>query len=170
MFNTGPNTQRLKVSTWLLPQGLIDNSLMASVANLLTIAIDRHITVFCMQLHTWMSNWPVVVVIVQLLVFWAIFNLVTFVVMVVLCAHIFGYVCQRTMRMSRHSSGPQCNPDAMMSLLKTVVIVLGAFIICWTSELVLLILDVCYPQCNVLAYEKFFLLLAEFNSAMNLII
>ncbi|KAF2979414.1 hypothetical protein EK904_006483 [Melospiza melodia maxima] len=46
----------------------------------------------------------------------------------------------------------------------------GAFIICWTPGLVLLLLDVCCPQCNVLAYEKFFLLLAEFNSAMNPII
>ncbi|EPQ03671.1 Lysophosphatidic acid receptor 1 [Myotis brandtii] len=46
----------------------------------------------------------------------------------------------------------------------------GAFIICWTPGLVLLLLDVCCPQCDVLAYEKFFLLLAEFNSAMNPII
>ena len=36
--------------------------------------------------------------------------------------------------------------------------------------MVLLLLDVCCPQCDVLAYEKFFLLLAEFNSAMNPII
>ncbi|OBS73636.1 hypothetical protein A6R68_15827, partial [Neotoma lepida] len=58
------------------------------------------------------------------LVFWAIFNLVTFVVMVVLYAHIFGCVHQRTVRMSRHSSGPRRNGDTTMSLLKTVVIVL----------------------------------------------
>lgn len=165
MFNTGPNTRRLTVSTWLLRQGLIDTSLTASVANLLAIAIERHITVFRMQLHTRMSNRRVVVVIVVIwtmaivmgaipsvgwncicdithcsnmaplysdsyLVFWAIFNLVTFVVMVVLYAHIFGYVRQRTMRMSRHSSGPRRNRDTMMSLLKTVVIVLGKFLLC----------------------------------------
>lgn len=163
MFNTGPNTRRLTVSTWLLRQGLIDTSLTASVANLLAIAIERHITVFRMQLHTRMSNRRVVVVIVVIwtmaivmgaipsvgwncicdithcsnmaplysdsyLVFWAIFNLVTFVVMVVLYAHIFGYVRQRTMRMSRHSSGPRRNRDTMMSLLKTVVIVLGEYL------------------------------------------
>lgn len=160
MFNTGPNTRRLTVSTWLLRQGLIDTSLTASVANLLAIAIERHITVFRMQLHTRMSNRRVVVVIVIIwtmsivmgaipsvgwncicsirscsnmaplysnsyLVFWAVFNLVTFVVMVTLYAHIFVYVRQRTMRMSRHSSGPRRNRDTMMSLLKTVVIVLG---------------------------------------------
>ncbi|KTG35998.1 hypothetical protein cypCar_00020887 [Cyprinus carpio] len=185
MFNTGPNTRRLTVSTWLLRQGLIDTSLTASVANLLAIAIERHITVFRMQLHTRMSNRRVVVVIVIIwtmsiimgaipsagwncicaidtcsnmaplysnsyLGFWAIFNLVTFVVMVVLYAHIFMYVRQRTMRMSRHSS--------------------GAFIVCWTPGLVILLLDVVCSNCNVLTYEKFFLLLAEFNSAMNPII
>lgn len=162
MFNTGPNTRRLTVSTWLLRQGLIDTSLTASVANLLAIAIERHITVFRMQLHTRMSNRRVVVVIVIIwtmsivmgaipsvgwncicsirscsnmaplysnsyLVFWAVFNLVTFVVMVTLYAHIFVYVRQRTMRMSRHSSGPRRNRDTMMSLLKTVVIVLGEY-------------------------------------------
>uniref|UniRef100_A0A8C5BA24 Lysophosphatidic acid receptor 1 n=2 Tax=Gadus morhua TaxID=8049 RepID=A0A8C5BA24_GADMO len=205
MFNTGPNTQRLSVSTWLLRQGLIDTSLTASVANLLAIAIERHITVFRMQLHTRMSNRRVVVVIVVIwtlsivmgaipsagwncicgldycsnmaplysnsyLVFWAVFNLLTFVVMVTLYAHIFVYVRRRTMRMSRHSSGPRRNRDTMMSLLKTVVIVLGAFILCWTPGLVLLLLDVFCPSCTVLTYEKFFLLLAEFNSAMNPII
>lgn len=51
-----------------------------------------------------------------------------------------------------------------------IPILAGAFIICWTPGLVLLLLDVCCPQCDVLAYEKFFLLLAEFNSAMNPII
>lgn len=46
----------------------------------------------------------------------------------------------------------------------------GAFIICWTPGLVILLLDVFCASCNVLTYEKFFLLLAEFNSAMNPII
>ncbi|KAL0181970.1 hypothetical protein M9458_021345, partial [Cirrhinus mrigala] len=45
-----------------------------------------------------------------------------------------------------------------------------AFIVCWTPGLVLLLLDVVCANCNVLTYEKFFLLLAEFNSAMNPII
>lgn len=46
----------------------------------------------------------------------------------------------------------------------------GAFIVCWTPGLVILLLDVFCASCNVLTYEKFFLLLAEFNSAMNPII
>ncbi|KAG5272315.1 hypothetical protein AALO_G00164120 [Alosa alosa] len=162
MFNTGPNTRRLTVSTWLLRQGLIDTSLTASVANLLAIAIERHITVFRMQLHTRMSNRRVVVVIV---IIWTMS-----IVMGAIPSVGWNCICQRTMRMSRHSSGPRRNRDTMMSLLKTVVIVLGAFIICWTPGLVLLLLDVFCTDCNVLSFEKFFLLLAEFNSAMNPII
>lgn len=52
----------------------------------------------------------------------------------------------------------------------TYFVSLGAFIICWTPGLVLILLDVFCSSCTVLNYEKFFLLLAEFNSAMNPII
>uniref|UniRef100_A0A8C5RFP0 Lysophosphatidic acid receptor 1 n=1 Tax=Laticauda laticaudata TaxID=8630 RepID=A0A8C5RFP0_LATLA len=189
MFNTGPNTRRLTVSTWLLRQGLIDTSLTASVANLLAIAIERHITVFRMQLHTRMSNRRVVVVIVVIwtvaivmgaipsvgwncicdlthcsnmaplysdsyLVFWAVFNLVTFVVMVVLYAHIFGYVRQRTMRMSRHSSGPRRNRDTMMSLLKTVVITTS---ISWKCYMLLLMSILYSLDLVALQFHKYFI-------------
>uniref|UniRef100_H0XH94 Lysophosphatidic acid receptor 1 n=1 Tax=Otolemur garnettii TaxID=30611 RepID=H0XH94_OTOGA len=72
------------------------------------------------------------------LVFWAIFNLVTFVVIVVLYVHIFGYVCQRTMRMSGHSSRLKWNQDSMISLLKTVVIVHDCIFAMWEPHLVTL--------------------------------
>lgn len=43
--------------------------------------------------------------------------------------------------------------------------------ICWTPGLVLLLLDgVGCTKCNVLAYEKYFLVLAECNSFFNPII
>ncbi|KAM7369209.1 hypothetical protein PAMP_013501 [Pampus punctatissimus] len=201
MFNTGPNTRRLTVSTWLLRQGLIDTSLTASVANLLAIAIERHITVFRMQLHTRMSNRRVVVVIVIIwtmsiimgaipsvgwncicdikscsnmaplysnsyLIFWAVFNLVTFVVMVTLYAHIFVYVRQRTMRMSRHSSGPRRNRDTMMSLLKTVVIVLVMLLVCKTAALWLHLFLFSCGSCILLKLRKELLLLAMEGSSM----
>lgn len=93
------------------------------------------------------------------LVFWVIFNLVIFVVMVVFYVYIFGYVCQRIMRMFWYSFGFWWNWDIMMSFLKIVVIVFGVFIICWIFGLVLLFLDVCCLQCDVLVYEKFFFFL-----------
>ncbi|XP_069783673.1 lysophosphatidic acid receptor 2-like isoform X3 [Narcine bancroftii] len=56
MFHTGPRTAQLTVHTWFLRQGLIDTSLTASVTNLLAVAVERHQTVFQMQLHSNMSN------------------------------------------------------------------------------------------------------------------
>uniref|UniRef100_H3B029 Lysophosphatidic acid receptor 1 n=1 Tax=Latimeria chalumnae TaxID=7897 RepID=H3B029_LATCH len=60
--------------------------------------------------------------------------------------------------------------QTILATHKCVLFCPGAFIVCWTPGLVVLLLDVFCPRCNVLAYEKFFLLLAEFNSAMNPII
>uniref|UniRef100_A0A8C4R5W4 Lysophosphatidic acid receptor 1 n=1 Tax=Eptatretus burgeri TaxID=7764 RepID=A0A8C4R5W4_EPTBU len=190
IFNTGPNTRHLTINTWMLRQGLMDTSLTASVANLLAIAIERHITVFHMQLHTRMSVRRVVVVIgviwllailvgcstmaplysESFLIFWTVSNLSTFLVMVGLYGHIFVYVRSRAMRMARTGSATRRNRETIMGLLKTVTIVLGAFIVCWTPGLVILLLDVFCPSCDILAFEKFFLLLAEVNSAMNPII
>uniref|UniRef100_UPI00398E82CA lysophosphatidic acid receptor 1-like n=1 Tax=Pristiophorus japonicus TaxID=55135 RepID=UPI00398E82CA len=64
MFHTGPRTAQLTVRTWFMRQGLIDTSLTASVANLLAIAVERHQTVFQMQLHSKMSNQRVIILIV----------------------------------------------------------------------------------------------------------
>uniref|UniRef100_H0XPZ9 Uncharacterized protein n=1 Tax=Otolemur garnettii TaxID=30611 RepID=H0XPZ9_OTOGA len=143
MFNTGPARGPLWLAYW---------HPTASVADSLTFAIERHIAAFRTQLHTQMSDQQVVVVVVAIvlgavpsagcscicdvenrsnmaplrdsyLVFWAIFSLVTFVVMVVLC-YIFGYVCQRTVGTSARSSGPRGNRRTMMSLLKIEVTLL----------------------------------------------
>ncbi|XP_016387075.1 lysophosphatidic acid receptor 2b [Sinocyclocheilus rhinocerous] len=46
----------------------------------------------------------------------------------------------------------------------------GCFVVCWTPGLVLLLLDGSCESCDVLTYEKFFLVLAECNSFMNPII
>lgn len=47
-----------------VPQGLIDTSLTASVINLMAIALERHQTIFTMQLHSKMTNHRVVLLIV----------------------------------------------------------------------------------------------------------
>lgn len=48
---------------------------------------------------------------------------------------------------------------------------LGAFVICWTPGQVVLLLDgLGCKSCNVLAVEKYFLLLAEINSVINAIV
>ncbi|KAJ1161116.1 hypothetical protein NDU88_001604 [Pleurodeles waltl] len=172
MFHTGPRTSQLSIKTWFLRQTLIDTSLTASVANLLAIAVERHQTVFTMQLHSTMSNRRVTILIVFIwiaaillglipsfgwsclcnikkcsrmaplysrdyLVFWAISNLVVFLIMVVAYSHISIYVKRKALRMSQHTS---CHPkykENMISLMKTVVIILKleGMLQIWLGEL-----------------------------------
>ncbi|KAM3926697.1 lysophosphatidic acid receptor 2 isoform 1-T1 [Leptodactylus fuscus] len=206
MFHTGPRTASLTVKTWLLRQSLLDTSLTASVANLLAIAVERHQTVFAMQLHSKMSNQRVCILIACIwlsalllglipsfgwhcicsietcsrmaplysrsyLIFWAVSNLVAFIIMMVVYLHIFVYVKRKMARMSRHTSFHPKYRETMINLMKTVFIILSAFVICWTPGQVVLLLDgLGCKSCNVLAVEKYFLLLAEINSVINPIV
>lgn len=52
------------VHVHFLLQGLIDTSLTASVINLMAIALERHQTIFTMQLHSNMTNMRVILLIV----------------------------------------------------------------------------------------------------------
>lgn len=64
MFHTGPWTIHLTKHQWFVRQALIDTSLTASVLNLLAVAVERHQTIFNMQLHSEMSARRILVVIV----------------------------------------------------------------------------------------------------------
>ncbi|KAJ8264167.1 hypothetical protein GJAV_G00145970 [Gymnothorax javanicus] len=205
MFHTGPWTKYLSKQKWFIRQGLIDTSLTASVVNLLAVAVERHQTVFTMQLHSTMTNQRVVLLILGIwtiaiimglvpsmgwhclcdldhcstmapmysrsyLVFWAVLNLITFFVMVAVYMRIFIYVRHKTNRMSQHTTQVR-HRQTVINLMKTVFLILGAFVICWTPGLVVLLLDgLNCEQCKVLKYEKYCLVLAECNSLVNPII
>lgn len=64
MFHTGPWTIKLSKHQWFVRQALIDTSLTASVLNLLAVAVERHQTIFNMQLHSELSARRILVVIV----------------------------------------------------------------------------------------------------------
>uniref|UniRef100_UPI00358F9377 lysophosphatidic acid receptor 1-A-like n=1 Tax=Myxine glutinosa TaxID=7769 RepID=UPI00358F9377 len=206
LFHTGPNTRKLSLSGWMFRQAMLDTSLTASVGNLLAIAVERHLTVMKMEVHSTMSNRRVFLAIACIwviaifmgavpsmgwhcmcnikscsnmaplysnsyVIFWTALNLLIFFIMVVLYSRILYYVKQKTSRISKHTSLPAKRKEMTMQLLKTVCIVLGVFVICWTPGLVLLLLDVfCTTSCDLNAPEKFFLILAEINSALNPII
>ncbi|KAG9279001.1 lysophosphatidic acid receptor 2a [Astyanax mexicanus] len=205
IFHTGPWTITLSQQQWFVRGALIEMSLTASVLNLLAVALERHQTIFTMQLHSTMSNRRVLLLIVfiwvvaiimglvptmgwncvcqtslcstvaplysrSFLVFWALLNLLTFSIMVAIYTRIFVYVRRKnqsmTLCMVQDKTG-----DTLVSLMKTVSMILGAFVICWTPGLVILLLDgLNCSECQVLKYEKYCLVLAECNSLVNPII
>ncbi|XP_030206579.1 lysophosphatidic acid receptor 2b isoform X1 [Gadus morhua] len=205
MFHTGPWTSKLSKNQWFVRQGLIDTSLTASVVNLLAIAVERHQTIFTMQLHSKMTNRRVVMLIIGIwlvailmglvptmgwhcvcdlencstmapmysrsyLVFWGLLNLLTFTVMLAVYMRIFLYVRHKSQRMSQHTSQVR-HKETVVNLMKTVSMILGCFVICWTPGLVVLLLDgLGCDSCKVLRYEKYCLVLAECNSFVNPII
>lgn len=69
MFNTGPVSKTLTVNRWLLRQGLLDTSLTASLANLLVIAVERHMSIMRMRIHSNLTKKRVTLLI---LLVWAI--------------------------------------------------------------------------------------------------
>ncbi|KAJ8376402.1 hypothetical protein SKAU_G00069820 [Synaphobranchus kaupii] len=105
------------------------------------------------------------------LIFWSVSNLVLFLVMVSIYLKIYMYVKRKTTVLSPHTSGSINRKRTPIKLIKTVMTVLGAFVICWTPGLVVLLLDGLHCQgCELMGFKRWLLLLAVLNSVMNPII
>lgn len=105
------------------------------------------------------------------LIFWSMSNLVLFLVMVSIYLKIYTYVKRKTSVMSSHTRGSLNRKRTPIRLIKTVMTVLGAFVICWTPGLVVLLLDgLNCRQCQLTSFKRWLLLLAVLNSVMNPII
>lgn len=93
---------------------------------------------------------------------------------VLLYARIYALVRARSRRLTfrRYSVRPSRSGEKSLALLKTVIIVLSAFIACWAPLFILLLLDVaCVVRgCPILYKAEWFLGLAVLNSAMNPVI
>ncbi|XP_005050332.1 PREDICTED: lysophosphatidic acid receptor 3 [Ficedula albicollis] len=206
MFNTGPVSKTLTVNRWFLRQGLLDTSLTASLVNLLVIAVERHMSIMRMKIHSNLTKRRVTFLIVAIwaiaifmgavptlgwnclcdiavcsslapiysrsyLVFWSVLNLVVFFIMVVVYIRIYMYVQRKTNVLSSHTSGSISRRRTPVKLMKTVMTVLGAFVVCWTPGLVVLLLDgLNCTDCGIQNVKRWFLLLALLNSVMNPII
>ncbi|XP_041063468.1 lysophosphatidic acid receptor 3-like [Carcharodon carcharias] len=105
------------------------------------------------------------------LIFWALFNLCTFFIIVMMYLRIYIYVRKKTLNLMSHTTGSIKRGKMPMKLIKTIVTVLGAFIFCWTPGLIVVLLDgIRCTSCNVLTVKIWVLLLALTNSLMNPII
>lgn len=102
------------------------------------------------------------------LVFWSVSNLVVFLVMVAIYLRIYTYVKKKTAVLTQATSGSINRKRTPIKLIKTVMVVLGAFVFCWTPGLVVLLLDgLNCTNCNVIKLKRWLLLLAVLNSVMN---
>ncbi|XP_054463976.1 lysophosphatidic acid receptor 2a [Anoplopoma fimbria] len=106
----------------------------------------------------------------RFLVFWAALNLLTFFIMAAVYTRIYVYVRYQTCDASHHTTEMR-NRQTVVNLMKTISMVLGAFVICWMPGLVTLLLDGLLGRAShANAYEKFCLVIAECNSLVNPII
>ncbi|XP_043555591.1 sphingosine 1-phosphate receptor 1 [Chiloscyllium plagiosum] len=91
---------------------------------------------------------------------------------VLLYARIYVLVRSRSRSFTFRKDLRSKSSEKSLALLKTVMIVLSAFIACWSPLFILLLLDVaCQARgCPVLYKAQWFLALAVLNSAMNPVI
>lgn len=102
------------------------------------------------------------------LVFWSVSNLVLFLIMVAIYLRIYTYVKRKTSMLTPHTSSSINRKRTPIKLIKTVMVVLGAFVFCWTPGLLVLLMDGLHcTSCKVVKLKRWLLLLAVLNSVMN---
>ncbi|XP_027884195.1 lysophosphatidic acid receptor 3 [Xiphophorus couchianus] len=102
------------------------------------------------------------------LIFWSVSNLIIFVAMVAIYMRIYTYVKRKTTMLMSHTSSSLNRKRTPIKLIKTVMAVLGAFVICWTPGLIVMLLDGLHCEhCNLKKLKSLMLLLAVANSVMN---
>ncbi|XP_026859968.2 sphingosine 1-phosphate receptor 3 [Electrophorus electricus] len=202
LLMSGERTLHLSLAEWFIREGSMFVALGASIFSLLAIAIERHLTMIKMRPYDTSKNYRVFLLIgmcwliavalgsLPILGWNCLDNLpdcstvlplyskkyVAFcvgiftallVAVVALYARIYALVKSSGRKVTKHGSS-----EHSMALLRTVVIVVGIFIACWTPLFMLLFLDVACAvgRCAVLHRADWFITLAALNSALNPVI
>ncbi|KAM9734801.1 sphingosine 1-phosphate receptor 3 isoform 1-T3 [Menidia menidia] len=198
---SGERSLQLSPVLWFVREGSLIVALGASVFSLLAIAIERHLTMIKMRPYDANKNYRVFLLIgtcwliaislgalpilgwnclgnlpdcstvlplysKKYVAFYISVFMILLLAMSVLYARIYILVKSSSRKVTKHS-----NSEHAMSLLRTVIIVVGVFIACWTPIFVLLLVDVaCVQSCPILYKADWFIAVAVLNSAMNPVI
>ncbi|XP_075899888.1 sphingosine 1-phosphate receptor 3 [Nelusetta ayraudi] len=198
---SGEKTLHLTPILWFMREGSMFVALGASIFSLLAIAIERHLTMIKMRPYDASKNyrvflligtcWIVAISLGALPILgwncldnlpdcstvlplyskkYVAFCITVFIVLLlamsILYARIYIVVKTSSRKVSKHR-----NSEHAMSLLRTVIIVVGVFIACWTPIFVLLLVDVASTdRCPILYKADWFIGVAVLNSAMNPVI
>ncbi|XP_076139864.1 sphingosine 1-phosphate receptor 3 [Alosa pseudoharengus] len=202
LLMSGEKTFNLSPVLWFLREGSMFVALGASIFSLLAIAIERHLTMIKMRPYDAKKNdrvflligtcWLIAVLLGALpilgwnclgnlpdcstilplyskkyVAFCITIFMVLLLAMSVLYVRIYTLVKSSSRKVTKHS-----NSERSIALLRTVIIVVGVFIACWTPILILLLIDVAceHRRCSVLLKADWFIALAVLNSAMNPVI
>ncbi|XP_051536952.1 sphingosine 1-phosphate receptor 3-like [Myxocyprinus asiaticus] len=202
LLMSGQWTLHLSPAEWFMREGSMFVALGASIFSLLAIAIERHLTMIKMRPYDANKNyrvflligicWLIAITLGALPIlgwnclgnllqcstilplyskYYVAFCITIFISLLlaisVLYARIYILVKSSSRKVTKHS-----NSERSMALLRTVSIVVGIFIACWTPIFVILLVDVaCGPRrCPILLKADWFIALAVLNSAMNPVI
>ncbi|CAL8254342.1 unnamed protein product [Merluccius merluccius] len=199
---SGSKTFQLTPQLWLFREGLLFVALAASIFSLLLIAVERYTTMMGplrqkSARKTYRIYMPVVVCWVLALVVgflpllgwncvcnldtcstllplysksYVLFAMLIFLIILlaigVLYTAIYYHVCKNA------DSGFQRSHKRSLGLLKTVITIVGVFMLCWGPLFLLLLVDFfCVSrQCMLLLKAEWFICLAVLNSGLNPII
>ncbi|XP_074786025.1 sphingosine 1-phosphate receptor 2 isoform X1 [Athene noctua] len=195
---SGATTFNLTPVQWFVREGTAFATLAASVFSLLAIAIERHVAITKVKVYSSDKNcrmvlligacWVIAAAIGSLPIMgwncmsdlrdcstvlplyskrYVLFVITIFTLILLTIVGLYSriYCIVR-------SSHAEIATAQTLALLKTVTIVLGAFIVCWLPAFIILLMDASCPvrACRILYKANYFFAFATLNSAANPII